>query len=412
MSQVIGSIYILTGSIIGAGLLSLPIVGAATGFYFSTVLLLAIWAVMTLTALLVAEATSAFKPSNNSYSTMARKLFNRPMQVCVSIAYLFMLYTSTAAYICGSASLMDLALQQTLGIKMPLWLHSLIFTAVFGTALYLGTKAVDYSCRFLLSAKGISLILMLVALMPYVDVSLLVREHAPIKYLLASTSIFLTAFGFHTCIPSISTYCAGHKPKTVFFVIIMSSTTSLVFYLIWMFISMGMIPLEGNGNVNFTYMLQHENAVGSLIAFLIQIAHNKYVTTIINFFADIAMTTSFLGITLGLFDFIAEGAGIGDDYWGRFKTLMLTLIPPVLFALFYRDGFIAALEYQCFASVFLEMLLPGLMVYRLRKHPTLSGTAEVPLGANTILIVVSIASAITLVLTFLIRMKLLPALDA
>ena len=83
------------------------------------------------------------------------------------------------------------------------------------------------------------------------------------------------------------------------------------------------------------------------------------------------MTTSFLGVSLGLFDFLADGFKRKDDRFGRFQTTLLTFIPPLAFALFFPSGFILALEYSALFAIILEIFLPSLMVYKLRRSSTL-----------------------------------------
>jgi len=54
-SRVIGSILLIIAMSIGAGLLSLPVITAATGFFHATVMLIVIWLIIIVGALFILE---------------------------------------------------------------------------------------------------------------------------------------------------------------------------------------------------------------------------------------------------------------------------------------------------------------------------------------------------------------------
>ena len=113
-----------------------------------------------------------------------------------------------------------------------------------------------------------------------------------------------------------------------------------------------------------------------MIASLDYWVHQRWVQWGVNLFSDVAMTTSFLGVTLGLFDFIADGLKRSDQRSGRLQTALLTFIPPLIFAFIYPHGFVMALGYAGICVAFLEIILPALMVLRLRHHDTLRSSYQ------------------------------------
>lgn len=397
LNKTIGGIFILTGSAIGAGMLALPLVSSSAGFFYSAILLILNWALMTLTALLTLEATLAFKPHNNSFGTMTRKILGKPGQIITWLSYLLLLYATTAAYICGSTSLLNVILKSTIQIELPFWVGTILFTLLFGGIVFLGTSTVDYSIRFLLSAKTILLIAVLVILVPYIDLSKLLAQSFSAKYLWVAAPIFLNAFGFHFAIPSVSSYCNQHA-KSMRLVIIASTTIPLLIYILWLLVTFGIIPIAGK--LSFAAIAYENTSVGGLIQTLNNITKNKYTASCINIFSNIAMTTSFLGVALGLFDFLADGFKRANTYTGRLQTTILTFLPPILFALFYQNGFIMALEYSAFFAIILEVFLPALLVYQLRGNNKLQSTYRVPLNRHFLLILLfSIGSLLILTIT-------------
>jgi len=403
----IGSIFILVGAAIGAGMLALPMVGAAAGFWYSTILLLVIWAIMTTTALLILETCLAFEPYRNSFGTMAKRTLGVPGHIVAWAAYLLLLYATTAAYIDGSTSLIGELLKTFFDINLPPWLNATLFTLIFGGVVFWSMRTVDYFIRFLLSAGGILLLITLALLMPCLDFSKLARQPDSMKYLWAAAPIFLNAFGFHFVIPSICNYC-DRKATPIRRIIIISSTIPLVIYILWLMVSLDIVPLSGPAS--FATIVHDKTSVGGFIKTLGLLTGKRYLLYVINIFSNIAIITSFLGITLGLFDFLADGFKRSNKISGRLQTAALAFCPPLAIAIFYPDGFIVALEYSTFFAIVLEIFLPALMVYKLRKDKTLSSPYRFNMDAGFLCVLFITIGIILMGIIIADRLHLLPGL--
>src|SRR5699024_9658713 len=86
-----------------------------------------------------------------------------------------------------------------------------------------------------------------------------------------------------------------------------------------------------------------------------------------NVFAAAALVTSFLGVSLGLFDYIADLTVKYKQVNKTFVISLLTFVPPVTFALFYPEGFVLALGYAAIPLVFLVLFLPVFLIKRLYR---------------------------------------------
>lgn len=384
INKLIGSTLIIIGTMIGAGMLALPMISAEAGFTVAATMLVVMWTIMTITGLLTLEVNLAFEEYANSLGTMAFKTLGVWGKFVSWLCTLLLLYALTAAYISGNASLLANVVELVLHIKTPNWLNALVFLVVMGGIVFWSTKSVDYCNRFFLSFKGILLIATFVLLFPQIDFVNILREPHGNKYLLPMIPIFLCSFGFHPTIPSLSNY-VGRKPRELKFAIICGSSTALIIYLLWLFITMGIIPLVGEHS--FTSIGQ---SVGELIKSIYVIVNNKWITMGINGFANIAMTTSFLGVALGLFDFLADGFKRSNTRSGRCQTALLTFIPPLIFALFYPNGFILALKYAAFFATILVVIFPALMAYKLRNNTKLSSPYRVFGGKYLLIFIMAI----------------------
>lgn len=320
-SKFIGSTLIIAGTAFGAGMLALPMVSAAAGLLRASLLLVFVWVVMTYTGLLILEVNLAFKPRENNFSTMANATLGIGGKIVAWIACIALLYSLTAAYIAGNASLLSIGIHAAFNIHIPAWLCALSFTVVLGGAVFWSTKTVDILNRGLLSIKGILFIFAIIFLMPHIKIQNFDTTIAASKYLFACAPIFLCAFGFHHIIPSLTNY-VGAKPKTLKWIIICGATIPLIIYMLWLITTLGIMPIFGTHS--FIVLAKTKGSVGEFVHLLILITHSKWVNFSINGFANIAMTTSFLGVTLGLFDFLADSCKRSNTRIGRLQTASLT----------------------------------------------------------------------------------------
>lgn len=394
-AKYIGSTMIVIGTTIGAGMLALPMISAANNFLPSALLIAGIWLLMMLTGLLVLEVNLAFPLRHNNFNSMALGTLGKSGQIIAWITCLVLLYALTAAYISGMGSLLSELILTYFNKIIDPRLNALIFTLVFGGFVFWSTAAVDQVNRWLLSIKGLLLIVMLILLLPHVNVALLKNTSFTHVGLLAAMPIFLTAFGYHTVIPSLTNYL-GKEARVMHWVIIAGTVIPLVLYVVWLACTFGVMPLSSYLQLN-----NNQGNVGEFIMLLNTCVNNHWVGMAINGFANIAMTTSFLGVSLGLFDFLADGFNRTNTRPGRTQTALLTFIIPFLFAIFYPKGFVVALSYAAICVAILEVVLPALMAYRLRK------TSIAPqyrvIGGTPLLLLIALIGVGFVIIGFLYR---------
>ena len=128
--------------------------------------------------------------------------------------------------------------------------------------------------------------------------------------------------------------------------------------------------------------------------------HSKPLHFCIELFANIAVTTSFLGVSLGLFDFLADGFKRKNNKKGRLQTACLTFIPPLLFAIGYPDGFLIALSCAALFVIILEVILPSLIVFQLRYHKKVTLPYQA-IGSKLAIVGVTAVGALLMVLQIL-----------
>ena len=396
-NKFIGSILVVIGTTVGAGILALPLVSAQAGFMWATIAIIAVWALMTITGLLVLEINLVLDRSACSFSSMAEKTLGRVGKIITWLVCLLLLYSLTAAYMAGASSLLLNLWEKVFRIKVAGFVSPLLFTLFFGGIVFWSTRATDYANRGLISIKGALLFVAIISLLPHVETGKIMQSyHIPMRnsYFFAMFPIFLCAFGYHTVIPSLRMYI-GDQPKKLQKMIIGATTVALLIYLLWLLATLGVVPRDGKNSFNM--IIANDNSVKGFVNVITLLVQSKWVSFGIHGFANIAMTTSFLGVTLGLFDFLADGCKRSDSRFGRTQTAILTFMPPLIFALYFPGGFVLALKYAAIFVAILEIVLPALMVYKLRRNPQLASLRIIG-GGNITLLLLGIIGVVLIII--------------
>lgn len=355
-----GSAIIITGTSVGAGMLAIPVTVAASGFWLASLLLIAVWFFMMLTALLLAETNLAM-PNGTNFTRMAQMTLGKTGQVITWISYLLLLYSLTAAYSAGGGNLVASGLDK-LGIYMPEAINSAIFILILGFFVYIGTRAVDQANQVLILIKFLAFFIFVIAIVPSIQQTLLNTKTYSINFIWVTFPILITSFGFHHIIPTLRSY-VGSDRVTLRRAIILGSFIPLLIYLVWVLCTLGSIPIYGVNS--FQSIIQSGNTTAGICGTY----YNTYIGSFAYLFESIAIATSFLGVTLGLFDFNRDTYRLHRRTdCNKIIVFLITFLPPFLFAIFYPQGFIIALS--C-ASIFVAILmigLPAAMTWVIRKR--------------------------------------------
>lgn len=384
--KLIGAILLVAGTTIGAGMLALPVITGFAGFLPSVFLLILFWVYMNYTALLILEVNLSME-NNHNLINMAKRTLGRSGEWVAWVTYLFLLYSLTTAYLAGSGPIIIEFIQSFTGYQMPSWSGALPLFAIFGYFVYAGTRSVDYLNRILMIGLTVAFIMMVLFLLPYVQPSFLIHTNS--RYLLIAVSIIATSFGFHIIIPSLTTYL-NRDVVLLKKAIWLGSLIPLVVYIIWELLALGVIPLEG------IFQGYAQGANGAHV--LSETLNNYSIIMVSRFFSFFAIVTSFLGVSLSLFDCLGDSLKIDRTKGGGVLLFMLTFFPPLIFALYDPRAFLTALEYAgAFGVVILLGLLPALMAWANRYGKKQTSPYQV-LGGKLCLVLVIVFSVLVMTL--------------
>lgn len=348
------------GTSIGGGMLALPISTAEVGFTNSLLFLFLCWAIMTAGALLVLEVNLRLPLGSNMIS-MAKSTLGLPGQIVAWITYLFLLYTLLSAYISGGSDVLN-SLLHKMHMGLPNWMASVFFTLIFGLVVYNGIRSVDFVNRGLMFGKLGIYLLLIAIISPHISPAGLNGGNA--AAFAGTLMILVTSFGFASIVPSLRDYFEDDV-KSLRRVILLGSLIPLLCYILWDAAIMGVIAREGDKGL--MALMQSEHATSGLTEALSQSVNSRWISGFFGFFTSICMLTAFLGVSLGLFDFLADGLQFKKSGLQGKYTLALTFLPPLLVVLINPGIYLHALSYAGICCVILLLLLPALMAWKGRQ---------------------------------------------
>ncbi|CCB86667.1 amino acid permease [Parachlamydia acanthamoebae] len=392
--NIFSAMFLVAGTCIGGGMLALPVATGVSGFIPSLSIMAVCWLAMTLTALFLVEVSLWFEEGAHVI-TMTQKILG-PIGKAVSwFLYLFICYASIVAYTAGGGIQIASALGHYLGLPISKEIGALIFVVFFTFVIYLGS-------RFVGKVNTILFVAMIAAYLGLVVVGIDEIHPTLLSYQKWNVSLFavpflLTAFSFQTMVPSLTPYLKSH-PNALRWAIIGGTSIAFVIYAIWQSLILGIIPVGGHNGLAAA-LIKGEPATQCLHQHVI----GTWICTVAEFFAFFAIATSFLGMTLGLFDFLADGLSIKKEGIGKVLLSILIAVPTLLFAVKFERIFLVALETSGgFGDSILNGMLPILMIWIGRYWMNLKGPFKVP-GGKPLLAILFLFFTCTLFLEILIQ---------
>lgn len=396
MNKTVGSTLLVAGTMIGAGMLAMPLTSAGIGFGFTLVLLLGLWALLTFSALLFVELYQTAE-SDAGIGTLAEQYFGKAGRIIATAVLIIFLYALIAAYVSGGGSLLKDLLPESFGDKVSI----LLFTVIFGSFIVIGTHSVDKINRVLFFVMLAAFAVVLSLMLPEIKFDNLMATPIDNALIISASPVFFTAFGFHGSIPSLNKYLDGNV-KALRISILAGSAITLCAYILWQMSTHGLLTQN-----EFLQILKEDATLNGLVKATLAITGSNMIAGAVKLFSTLALVTSFLGVGLGLLECIEDLLKRSFNISvGRISLGLMTFIPPLVFALFYPEGFILALGYAGQMFAFYAVVLPISLVWKARRtHTNLPYKVW---GGNLTLIIVLVLGVIITSIPFAIRAGYLP----
>lgn len=400
--SVLGGILLIGGTCIGAGMLGLPVMTAAAGFYPAMGAFIFVWFFMTIAAFAYLEVSLRFRGEVNFISIVGSTL-GTPAKWIAWFVYISLLYSLMAAYSAGGISIFNKLLNTHVSGVNHMLAMGLLFIVPFAFIVYKGTSWVDHVNRVLMIGFFATFILLCGIFLSSSHTS----NFYPVgssKYLLFTMPMLVTSFGFHTLIPTLKTYL-NEDLKKLRLTIILGGLSPLIVYALWELIILYLIPTWGpHGLVDILH--HHGSNPAEAMAQELSV-HGNIIHQVVAWFSYFALTSSFMGVGLGIRDFFADGLHIKKTPIGRLWLSLLTFGPPLIYAMIYPGGFLVALKYAGILASVLIIIYPVIMAWRARYVTKLPGRYKM-WGGKPLLVFTFLFGLFVVLADILLRMGLLP----
>ena len=219
-SSVVAATALVAGTTIGAGVLALPSTSFAPGFIPSTSMLIATWAYMCTTGLLLAEMSCnlvsydpvgmcMFEPGaaeckSPGVLSMIETTLGKEARAFSGLVYIFIHYTLLVAYIAQAGGILSNIFNLTND------LGPFIFTGIMASIMIGGSSKIVESVNNALVAVVFASFISLATIgLPSVDVANLLHQDSTV--VLRAVPVMIVALVYHNVVPTICTQLSYHK---------------------------------------------------------------------------------------------------------------------------------------------------------------------------------------------------------
>ncbi|SMY18057.1 aromatic amino acid transport family protein [Photobacterium aquimaris] len=393
----LGGACIIASVCVGAGMLGLPSAGAGAWTLWTVLAISVTMVMMTLSGWLLLEALKHYD-FKVSFNTITKDVLKGKVNAINNLSLYFVGCILLYAYISSSGMIFG----GLLNINPKL--ASVLFVIASSVFVLHSTRAVDRISILLILFMVISFVIGISGLATNIQLPTLldsIDSQADLSpYALAILPVALTSFGYHHSVSTMRDYYRDeNRAKNA---ILGGTLIALTFYVIWVVCIFGNLP-----RTQFGPIVAAGGSVDALMTALGGVVNSNSVKQALNIFSIAAVVSSFIGVGLGVFDYLADLFGFEDTNQGRFKTWAVTFIPPLVFSLFAPFGFVAAIGLAGAAATIWTCIIPALLAKKLRQRQPERQGFVVP-GGNVTVYAVIIFGVLTACFHLLAMADVLP----
>jgi tyrosine-specific transport protein len=325
--------FFITGSLIGAGILGLPIEAGLLGFFPTMVVIIVIGAGMLFCSLLLARKSIASCDENFNFPSLYEEELGKIGKWIAIIANLFILYGLLVAYLAGiTATVADIF---NISGNTAWLLMILFFVMAFGSIF--GMRLVSEYNAPLVLFLCITFVFLCWVGFKHVDVSRL--QHAKWPFMPLIAPVILTSFYFQNLIPDIAKNLQW-KTSWIFSAIFIGILLCAVMNIAWSGIGIGVLPYS-EGKNSIVYAFQHQLPANIPMRNIIHSGFFRFCATT---FALLAIVTSFMAQSVSLLSFNKDLLTNHFKVNSRVLCLIISFAPPLICTLINPNIFISAVN--------------------------------------------------------------------
>ncbi|MDH3000080.1 transposase [Chelonobacter oris] len=356
--SLIGGACVIASVCVGAGMLGLPSAGAGAWTIWSLLAITLTMMMMTLSGWLLLEAFQHYD-IRVSFDSVTRHLLGEKVNFINNLAVYFVGCILLYAYTTSSS----LIIGQLLHINTQI--SAFLFVALFSAVVWYSTKAVSRISVILIAFMIFSFIFSISGMSTRIQLDLLFDAHNPggeyAPYIMALLPVALTSFGYHHSVASMRIYYGEERKAQQ--AIFGGTAIALFFYAVWLISIFGNLARE-----QFAPIIAQGGNIDVLLSALGSVIDLTRISHAVNAFSMAAILSSFIGVGLGLFDFLADFFKFDDSKIGRTKSWAVTFIPPLLMSVLFPFGFVIVIGYAGAVATIWACIIPALSARKARQQ--------------------------------------------
>ena len=324
---------LVTGNLIGAGILALPMQTGGVGLLYSFLAMVVCCGAMYFSAIVLAREAVERKEENFNYPSLYGRYLGPFGKWLATGANLLILYGLLTAYIGGGTSIIVSTISGQAGSgSITTIIVTLLLFAGLSAFTAGGSGFVARYNQLLMLFLGLSFVILVIMGAGRVELDRMLFRN--LRFLPIAVPVILTAFHFHNIIPTICKdmeWDLAAISRAMFIGMVIGFTMNLI----WVGVGIGVLPLTlGSNSIlqGFQQGLPATVPLGKILA-------NPMFSAVAMAFSLTAICTSYAANGIGLMDFNRDLLGGGS----RLKIIMATFLPPLFIALLFPTVFLKAI---------------------------------------------------------------------
>ncbi|MBU2548253.1 MAG: tryptophan/tyrosine permease [Proteobacteria bacterium] len=351
---------LITGNLVGAGILGLPINTGLAGYVPSLIVMVLVWGLMLGSAVVISDQVLASGEENFDLPSLFGRTLGPAGQWLAVLANLLILYGLLVAYLSGGTSI----LVNLFNLTGPAWVVTLLFFAFSTIMTLFGVVIVRKGNAVLMVVMWLAFLGLVALALPEMKPGRLV--FTDLVFIPSALPIMLCAFHFHNIIPT-ACHSLDLDRKAILKALLVGTLIGLGMNALWNLTVMGALPVSDSSQSNILCAFQ--GGVPATVP-LAAIVGSKLFTTFGLAFAILAITTSYLANGTALLSFCRD---MSQSLLGTRNAVLVAALafgPPLAVTLFYPNLFLRALDMVGGVGISLLFgILPGVLLIRqARSH--------------------------------------------
>lgn len=347
--------FLLAGTAIGSGMISLPIVLAKFGILGSILIMLTFSVLTYATALIRADLNLQTK-SKATLGEIGKFFACSKVGALGDFCLQLLSFALMSAYLFGGTSILAAC------CNIPTSVMTFLFSIVIAIAFFLSFGLILKINKILFTSMFTILVVQVILLLSKIDIEFIpiANNRIHLQDWSVLIPIVFTSFGFQGSIHSVTKFCNNDR-NVIKNACLWGSIIPAIVYIIW---TVAVLLVIANTDANFfRSMLSGQSIdVGELVETLSCASSMKFIQLIIKIVSFLAVLTSIFGVGIALFETLNRNYNTS-----KLATVSMTVFLPAIVALLIPNAFIRILKFSGIILSIIAIIVPIIISIKMQK---------------------------------------------